>query len=109
MTVTTALSATNAYGMMSRLANRGQDGQSGAVPTGTGTGADFGNMIKDQVKDVIEQGKVAEAKQADMMAGKANLIDVVTAVSETEVALETMVSVRDRVISAYEEIMRMPI
>ena len=34
---------------------------------------------------------------------------VVTAVAETEVALETMVSIRDRVISAYEEIMRMPI
>ncbi len=32
-----------------------------------------------------------------------------TAVAETELALETVVSVRDRVISAYEEIMRMPI
>ena len=30
-------------------------------------------------------------------------------IAETEVALETMVAVRDRVISAYEEIMRMPI
>jgi len=30
-------------------------------------------------------------------------------VSETEVAVETMVSVRDKVIAAYEEIMRMPI
>ena len=37
------------------------------------------------------------------------LVDVVTAVAETEVAVETLVSVRDRVISAYEDIMRMPI
>ena len=44
-----------------------------------------------------------------MASGKANVIDVVTAVAETEVAVETMVAVRDRVISAYEEIMRMPI
>ena len=44
-----------------------------------------------------------------MLQGKANVVDVVTAVAETEVALETMVSVRDRVIAAYEEIMRMPI
>ena len=36
-------------------------------------------------------------------------VDVVTAVSETEVAVQTLVSVRDKVISAYEEIMRMPI
>ena len=44
-----------------------------------------------------------------MASGKANVVDVVTAVAETEVAVETMVAVRDRIISAYEEIMRMPI
>jgi flagellar hook-basal body complex protein FliE len=42
-------------------------------------------------------------------AGKANVIDVVTAVAETETAVQAMVSVRDKVIAAYEEIMRMPI
>jgi flagellar hook-basal body complex protein FliE len=44
-----------------------------------------------------------------LAAGRANIVDVVTAVSETEVAVQTLVSVRDRMISAYEEIMRMPI
>jgi flagellar hook-basal body complex protein FliE len=44
-----------------------------------------------------------------MAAGKANIVDVATAVTETEVAIEAMVSVRDKVIAAYEEIMRMPI
>ena len=44
-----------------------------------------------------------------LAAGKANIVDVVTAVAETEVAIEALVSVRDKVISAYEEIMRMPI
>jgi flagellar hook-basal body complex protein FliE len=41
--------------------------------------------------------------------GKANMVDVVTAVAESEVAIDTLVSVRDKVISAYEEIMKMPI
>ena len=44
-----------------------------------------------------------------MASGNGNVVDVVTAVAETEVAVETMVAVRDRMISAYEEIMRMPI
>jgi len=44
-----------------------------------------------------------------MAAGKANIVDVVTAVAETEVAIDTLVSVRDKVVAAYEEIMRMPI
>ena len=32
-----------------------------------------------------------------------------TAIAESEAALETLVATRDRVIAAYEEIMRMPI
>jgi flagellar basal-body rod protein FlgB len=35
--------------------------------------------------------------------------DVVTAVAESETAIQTMVAVRDKVIAAYEEILRMPI
>ncbi|CAI9402475.1 Flagellar hook-basal body complex protein FliE [Pleomorphomonas sp. T1.2MG-36] len=108
---TTALSASNVYGAMSRLANRGQAGQaSDAVAGAAGvTSPDFGSMLRDQVRDVVDQGNASEAKQASYMAGKGNIIDVVTAVSEAEVALDTMVSVRDKVISAYEEIMRMAI
>jgi flagellar hook-basal body complex protein FliE len=41
--------------------------------------------------------------------GKANMVDVVTAVAESEVAIDTLVSVRDKVIAAYDEIMKMPI
>ncbi len=44
-----------------------------------------------------------------MASGKANIVDVVTAVADTEVAVETLVSVRDKVIAAYEDIMKMPI
>lgn len=78
------------------------------MPAGVAT-PDLGGAVKDAVSGVVDMGKAAEAKSVDMMNGKANMVDVVTAVAETEVALETMVSVRDRVISAYEEIMRMPI
>jgi flagellar hook-basal body complex protein FliE len=43
------------------------------------------------------------------VAGKTELIDVVTAISSAEASLETVMAVRDQVISAYQEIMRMPI
>lgn len=105
---TTALNASSVYGAMSKLANRGQSGQALDVASATKS-PDFGAMLRDQVQDVVHQGNVSEAKQASYVAGKGDIIDVVTAVSEAEVALDTMVSVRDRVISAYEEIMRMAI
>ena len=50
-----------------------------------------------------------ETQTLAAVQGKGDMIDVVTAVAETEVALQSMVSIRDRVISSYEEIMRMPI
>jgi flagellar hook-basal body complex protein FliE len=102
---TTPLNAAGVYGAISRLANRGAEGQTEAASAVS----DFAAMIGEQVGSVVDQGNRAEQKQADLMAGKADIIDVVTAVSETELALGTMVSIRDRVISAYEDIMRMPI
>ncbi len=104
----TPLNAAGLYGAMSRLANRGPEAQTAGAGAAAGL-SDFGSMVKAEIRSVVERGNAAEAAQADLMAGKADLVDVVTAVSETELALETMVSVRDRVISAYEEIMRMPI
>ena len=56
-----------------------------------------------------QSGRKAEAQALAAAAGKADVVDVVTAVAESEAALETLVAVRDRVIAAYEEIMRMPI
>ena len=44
-----------------------------------------------------------------MASGKANVMDVVTAVADTDVAVSTLVSVRDRVIQSYEDIMKMTI
>jgi flagellar hook-basal body complex protein FliE len=41
--------------------------------------------------------------------GKANLVDVVTAISSAQTNLDTMISVRDQMIAAYQQIMNMAI
>ncbi|WP_349357533.1 flagellar hook-basal body complex protein FliE [Stappia sp.] len=98
--------AANAYRMTSALAGANQDKPLDKASTGA---PDFANMVKSAVDTVVEQGQKSDAQALAMTQGKANVVDVVTAVAETEVAMETLVSVRDRVISAYQEIMRMPI
>ena len=72
-------------------------------------GPSFDSMLKDVVNSISEAGRKSDAHAQAMTAGKANIVDVVTAVAETETAIATLVSVRDKVIAAYEEIMRMPI
>ena len=59
--------------------------------------------------DAMKASKHAETQMANQVAGKAQLVDVVTAVSAAETSLETVMAIRDQVISAYQEIMRMPI
>jgi len=66
-------------------------------------------VLKDVVTNVTAVGRKSDTRAQAVVMGKANMIDVVTAVSETETAVQTLVSVRDKVIAAYEDILKMPI
>ena len=72
-------------------------------------GQNFGSLLKDAMGQVNHAARVGDAQSHAMVTGKANVVDVVTAVAESEVAIDALVAVRDRVVAAYEEIMRMPI
>lgn len=88
------------------IAARGPATPGAAKPAG---GPDFASLVQGAVGGVAEAGRKAETQALAAVNGKADIVDVVTAVAESEAALETLVAVRDRVIAAYEEIMRMPI
>ena len=66
-------------------------------------------MLKDAIGAVGEAGRKSDAQTQALANGKSNMVDVVTAVAETEVAVDAVVAVRDKVIAAYDEIMKMPI
>lgn len=70
---------------------------------------EFSELVNDAIKNVSDSGQKAEAVTTELAAGKADVVDLVTAVAETEVAVQTLVTVRDRVISSYQEILNMPI
>jgi flagellar hook-basal body complex protein FliE len=104
---TTAFAA-GAYAATQNLSGlgAGRKPASGGAPL---AGGDFSSLLQGAVQNVVEKGKGAEAQAMAVAGGKADIVDVVTAVAESEAALETLVAVRDRVIAAYEDIMRMPI
>jgi len=83
--------------------------QNAAASETAAPSAGFGAMVNGFIGDVAAAGRNADSQAAQSVSGKGNIVDMVTAIAESEVALDTLVSVRDRVISAYEEIMRMPI
>jgi flagellar hook-basal body complex protein FliE len=105
---TVTMNATQAYAKMAEMAN-GVAGGSESPAVEGGNGKDFGGMLQDALKGAVDTGKEAEGKVVSNIAGKTDLVDVVTAVSAAEATLQTIVAVRDKVISAYQEISRMSI
>lgn len=71
-------------------------------------GPAFAELVGDALRQSAAIGYESEAKSIGALTGETELQDLVTAVNEAELALNTVVSVRDKVIGAYEDIIRMP-
>ncbi|MEZ5892744.1 MAG: flagellar hook-basal body complex protein FliE [Parvularculaceae bacterium] len=99
-----AVRAAQAYAQAARSA-----ASAAAEPAAEAAKPNFGELVKNAIADTASSLKAGEAASAQVAAGEANLVDVVTAISAAEVSLETALAVRNRVIEAYQEIMRMPI
>ncbi len=84
-------------------------GESRPVGESRPPGKDFASLVRDAAQDAVAQGYKAESMTKLAIAGKAELANVVSAVSTAEVTLQTVVGVRDKMINAYQEILRMPI
>ncbi len=95
------LSAASAYGRAAQFANPG-----GAhAPAGT----DFASMVRGSLEEAHDQLDHAETMGMKMVAGQASIVDVTTAVKSAETTLNTVVTIRDKMVEAYNKILRMPI
>ena len=78
-------------------------------PSPASSGVDFGATLHRAIENAVEIGRTADVAATAALRGEGSVTDVVLAVSRAELALQTAVAVRDRVVAAYQEIMRMPI
>jgi flagellar hook-basal body complex protein FliE len=95
--VVTPNAAASAYGRV----DSGAGGLSGNT--------DFGGVLSRALHGVVDAGSRAETASMQAISGQGDITQVVTAVAKAELALQTTVAVRDRVVQAYQDIMRMPI
>ncbi len=94
--IVTPSAAADAYGRV----DRGE--------TGDGT-SDFGSTLQRAMQGAMDNFQAADTKTTQALTGGGNLTEVVQAVTRAELALQTTTAIRDRVVSAYQDIMRMPI
>jgi flagellar hook-basal body complex protein FliE len=103
-----ALAAAKAYAAVQKAASPLEDATAAASPGAAG-GPSFAELVNNAIGSAIDSSKKAEVQMAAQARGKADLIDVVTAVSSAQTQLQTVMAIRDQVISAYKEVLALQI
>ena len=92
-----------------RSAPFGTSLQTPAMPNGP-QAKSFADTLKDAVGGVNELQKEADVKMQELATGKTNDIPTVMMSAEkADIALRLMTQVRNKMIDAYQEIMKMPV
>ena len=109
-----AMDAANAYAnvLKSQGVGSGQDkigSISGVGDAGGQGGSTFSDVLKSAITNTADSVSVSANTGIEALNGNANLVDLVTSVQNAEMVLETVVAVRDKVIAAYQDIIKMPI
>ncbi len=105
-----AMTSSAAAGAYARV----QGGSVGAVDavqdvSSASDGSGFGSTLQRALDGVVQTGHEADAKAAEGMSGEGNITDVVMAVSQAQLALQSTVAIRDKVVQAYQDVMKMSI
>lgn len=80
-----------------------------AAPGLPAEGGGFGGLLQRALQQGVEVGRSAEAASTAAMLGQGGVTEAVLAISRAELTLQATVAVRDRVVAAYQDIMRMPL
>ena len=101
------VSVSAAYQAAQRIAAASEPGAVQAV--GGVAPQTFEQTLADALHSAVGTMRVGETASAQGATGQGDLVGVVNAVTAAELTLESVVAIRDRVIAAYQDIMKMPI
>lgn len=93
------ISVINAYKNTAGMASTG----------GSGEGVSFSGLVHEALNDAGTTLATAEGVSAKALLNEASLDELAVSISNAETSLRTIVAVRDRIIAAYQDIMKMPI
>ena len=98
--------AANVY--LNTLKNMQNGGKAEPRPEQAG-GPSFGDILKTSLEGAIDAQHKSEQVSAKALVGEANMTEVLAAINEAELKLDAVLAIRDKVVNAYEQIMRTPI
>lgn len=71
--------------------------------------SDFSATLQSALQGAIGTGKNAEKQSAQGLSGSGDVTSIATSVEEAKITLQTVTTIRDRVVQAYQEVMKMSI
>ncbi|APZ50404.1 flagellar hook-basal body complex protein FliE [Salipiger abyssi] len=90
-------------------ASRDMAAEPGAVAAPAADKPSFSDMLAEAGRDAVQTVRHAEAVAQTGLQGQADTQAVVEATLELDSTVRTAVSVRDKLVEAYQEIIRMPV
>jgi flagellar hook-basal body complex protein FliE len=103
----TPTAAAQAYAKAANSVGGSPAASAAASPT-SGEGG-FGATLQQALEQAVQTGHTADEQATQALKGGGNLTDVVVALSHAEMTLQTATAIRDRVVQAYQDIIKMPI
>ena len=103
-----AVAPSAAAAVYQAVANMGANASSASSAVAPASGASFSDFLSGSLQNAVQTVQAGEQMAAKQVAGQADIVDVVNAVNNAELTLDTVVAVRDKVIAAYQSIMQMP-
>ncbi|EHH68939.1 flagellar hook-basal body complex protein FliE [Gluconobacter morbifer] len=98
-----------AQSLQSRLQSSPESETSDAIPSSSTAGSDFRSVLSHSLQNVVDTGHNAENLSAEGLKGSGDMTQIVTAVSNAQLALQTTTVIRDRMVQAYQDVMKMSI
>lgn len=110
MTVADSLAARFYQGLAPAVGPGAPPGRPPAEESGAaGDAAGRGGFLGEAARGFLDTLRAGETTAMKGLAGRADMQSVVTALAATEIAVQTAVTMRDKVVEAYQEILRMPV
>lgn len=92
---------------LDQIKEAGKPGQSSSVAQTDGL--DFGAAVEAHARKAVDIAKTAEMNNMKAINGEVDLPELVQSVTNAETTLRTVVAIRDRLVQAYQEIIKMPV
>lgn len=108
----TFLNAINAYNNALDIAKQAavtKPTETENISSGKVANSGFSNLVQNVVETTQAPIYKGEASTINAFENNSSLVDVATFVSSAEITLQTVVAVRDKIIAAYQDIIKMPI